>query len=174
MDLDDSLLPDDPEALKAIIRGQRLENDVLREAVDLVRKDPAADPRRLANREKALIAHRLRATHSPASLASRLNLALSSCHYRHARLGRDRHAWLRPLVHEIFGQAKGRYGSRRIHAAPRAGARGSRRRSCAASWPRRALRVFSQVGFLWLVTYFFRVSAWSVLLVIGCGFPCRT
>ena len=34
--------------------------------------------------------------------------------------------------------------------------------------------VFSQVGFLWLVTYFFRVSAWSVLLVIGCGFPCRT
>ncbi|MCH3975572.1 hypothetical protein [Bifidobacterium tibiigranuli] len=89
MDLDDSLLPDDPEALKAIIRGQRLENDVLREAVDLVRKDPAADPRRLANREKALI-------------------------------------------------------------------------------------VFSQVGFLWLVTYFFRVSAWSVLLVIGCGFPCRT
>jgi hypothetical protein len=36
------------------------------------------------------------------------------------------------------------------------------------------VRVFSQVGFLWLVTYFFRVSAWSVLLVIGCGFPCRT
>jgi hypothetical protein len=36
------------------------------------------------------------------------------------------------------------------------------------------LVVFSQVGFLWLVTYFFRVSAWSVLLVIGCGFPCRT
>ncbi|WP_211222960.1 hypothetical protein, partial [Bifidobacterium subtile] len=37
--------------------------------------------------------------------------------------------------------------------------------------PEWALGVFSQVGFLWLVTYFFRVSAWSVLLVIGCGFP---
>ncbi|WP_273296830.1 IS3 family transposase [Bifidobacterium tibiigranuli] len=120
MELDDSLLPDDPEALKAIIRGQRLENDVLREVVALVKKDPAADPRRLSNREKTLMADRLRPTHSLSSLASRLKLALSSYHYHHARLGRDRHDWLRPLVHEIFGQAKGRYGSRRIHATLRA------------------------------------------------------
>jgi transposase InsO family protein len=118
-DGDDDGLPDDPAALKRMIRDQQLELDLMREVVDLVKKDPAADPRRLTNREKTVIADRLRPTHSLTCLASRLGLALSSYHYHHARLGHDKYAWLRPLVRAVFEDSNGRYGSRRIHAALR-------------------------------------------------------
>lgn len=82
----------------------------------MVKKDPAADPRRLGNREKTIVTDRLRPTYSPACLASRLALALSSYHCHHARLELDKYAWLRPLVRAAFAQAHARYGSRRIHA----------------------------------------------------------
>ena len=113
---DDDGLPDDPEELKRMIRDQRLENDLLREVVDLVKKDPAVDPRRLSNREKTIVTDRLRPTYSLTCLASRLSLALSSYHYHHARLGLDKYGWLRPLVRAVFSNAHARYGSRRVHA----------------------------------------------------------
>lgn len=115
----DDGLPDDPATLKRMIRDQQLELDVMREVVDLVKKDPAADPRRLTNRERTMIVDRLRPTYSLTCLASRLGLALSCYHYHHGRLGHDKHVWLRPLVRAVFEGSNERYGSRRIHAALR-------------------------------------------------------
>jgi transposase InsO family protein len=115
----DDGLPDDPEELKRMVRDQRLENDLLREVVALVKKDPAADPGRLGDREKTAITDRLRPTYSLTCLASRLSLALSSYHYHHARLELDKYDWLRPLARAAFEKAHARYGSRRIHAVPK-------------------------------------------------------
>ncbi|KFI45672.1 IS3 family transposase [Bifidobacterium bohemicum] len=99
-----------------MVRDQRLELDLMREVVDPVKKDPAADPGRLTNREKTMMADRLRPTHSPTCLASRLKLALSSYHCHHKRLEHDEYNRLRPLVRAAFDDSNERYGSRRIHA----------------------------------------------------------
>jgi transposase InsO family protein/transposase-like protein len=112
----DDGLPDNPEELKRMVRDQQLELDLMREVVALVKKDPAADPGRLTNREKAGITDRLRPTYSLTCLASRLKLPLSSYHYHHSRLEHDRYGWLRIPVREAFEESMGRYGSRRIHA----------------------------------------------------------
>ena len=99
---------------------------LMREVVEVVKKDPGADLRRLSNREKTMLIDRLRPRYSLRSLTCLLRIAPSSYHYHHARLGVDKYAGLARLrgagVRRIPGAGTGTGGSR-----PRSG-RVSRRR----------------------------------------------
>lgn len=94
---------------------------MMREVVEVVKKDPGADLRRLSNREKTLLIDRLRPAYSPGSMTCLLAIAPSSYHYHHARLGVDKYAGLRAEVAGAFADSKGRYGYRRIKAVLKTG-----------------------------------------------------
>ncbi len=60
----------------------------------------------------------LKASHPLPLLLAAAGLPRSTFFHRQAALkAPDRHAELRARIHEIFTEAKGRYGHRRIHAA---------------------------------------------------------
>ena len=109
----------DAEALRRRIEELELENAVMREVVEVVKKDPGADLRLLSNREKTLLIDRLHPTYSLSSMTCLLGIAPSSYHCHHARLGVDKCAGLRVRVAEAFAPSKGRYGYRRVKAALR-------------------------------------------------------
>jgi len=112
-------LPDDPDQLKRMVEELRLENDLMRAVLEVVKKDPRVDPGALTNREKTQVIDALRPDHSLTRLASRLRIPLSSYHYHHSRrreAGEDRLAWLRPLVRGSFERHHRRWGYRRIWA----------------------------------------------------------
>ena len=89
---------DDAEALRRRVEELELENALMREVVEVVKKDPGADLRRLSNREKTLLIDRLRPAYSLSSMTCLLAIAPSSYHYHHARLGVDKYAGLRAEV----------------------------------------------------------------------------
>lgn len=117
---------DDVEALRRRVEELELENALMREVVEVVKKDPGADLRRLSNREKTMLIDRLRPRYSLRSMACLLRIAPSSYHYHHARIGVDKYAGLRARVARAFADSKGRYGYR-LASRPRSG-RASRRR----------------------------------------------
>ena len=90
---------------------------MMREVVEVVKKDPGADLRRLSNREKTMPVDRLRPRYSLRSMACLLRIAPSSYHYHHARIGVGKYAGLRARVARVFADSKGRYGYRRVKAA---------------------------------------------------------
>lgn len=112
---------DDAEALRRRVEELELENALMREVVEVVKKDPGADLRRLSNREKTLLIDRLRPAYSLRSMTCLLAIAPSSYHYHHARLGVDKYAGLRAEVAGAFADSKGRYGYRRIKAVLKTG-----------------------------------------------------
>ena len=69
---------DDVEALRRRVEELELENAVMREVVEVVRKDPGAGLRRLSDREKTLPVDRLRPTYSLNSMVCLFGIAPSS------------------------------------------------------------------------------------------------
>ena len=69
---------DDVEALRRRVEELELENALMREVVEVVKKDPGADLRRLSNREKTLPVDRLRPTCSLSSMTCLPGIAPSS------------------------------------------------------------------------------------------------
>ncbi|WP_288542012.1 IS3 family transposase [uncultured Bifidobacterium sp.] len=112
---------DDTETLRRRVEELELENSLMREVVEVIKKDPGADLRRLSNREKTLLIDRLRPAYSLSSMTCLLGIAPSSYHYHHTRLAIDKYAGLRTEVAEAFAASKGRYGYRRIKATLRTG-----------------------------------------------------
>ena len=112
---------DDTETLRRRVEELVLENALMREVVEVVKKDPGADLRRLSNREKTLLIDRLRPAYSLNSMICLLGIAPSSYHYHHTRLGVDKYSGFRTEVAEAFAASKGRYGYRRIKAMLRTG-----------------------------------------------------
>ena len=68
---------DDVEALRRRVEELELENALMREVVEVVKKDPGADLRRLSNREKTMLIDRLRPRYSLRSMACLLRIAPS-------------------------------------------------------------------------------------------------
>ena len=108
---------DDVGELRRRVEELELENALMREVVDVVKKDPGASLRRLSNREKTRLIDRLRPMFSLNCLTRRLMIPLSSYHYHHARAGHDKYSDIRVRMRALFKESSSRYGYRRLHHA---------------------------------------------------------
>lgn len=119
----DGQLPDDVESLQKMkdslkkdLRRLKLELAVHRGAIELVKKDPGADPKRLTNKEKTILVDALRTDFGLRELLDFLYLARSSYFYQRKAMSLPgKHEKLRTRIAELSGENKGRYGYRRIH-----------------------------------------------------------
>lgn len=74
-------LPDDPEALKAIVRELQMDNAILREVLDVLKADPGCDPADLTAAERSGVAASLEGRFPIAALRGRLGLPKSTYYY---------------------------------------------------------------------------------------------
>lgn len=113
------------DELDADVERQRREKRELdveiairRGALELLGKEPGADPENLTNREKTILVKQISEAQSVSvkSLLPAVGLAHSTYHYRLNAMRRpDRDAWLLPLVEGAFENSEKRYGYKRVH-----------------------------------------------------------
>lgn len=107
---------DELEELRQELADTKLELDLLKGLVDIVKKDQGADLESLSNREKTALIDALRPMHSLTCLISRLRIAASSYHYSHAALAMpDKHEAVRCAIVEEFAKAHQARGYRYIY-----------------------------------------------------------
>lgn len=107
-------------ALEADIDKLEFKRAVLEGTVELLGKGQGADPRMLANREKAILVESLRPAHKLKDLLDVAGLARSSRRYQMAAMAKpDKYADLRIRICEISHEVRGCYGYRRIHSVLR-------------------------------------------------------
>jgi len=111
--------------LKAQLQDMQMEIDILRETIDVLKKDPGIDRTALKNREKAAIIDALKNKYSLPKLLLGLRISKSSYYY-HQKVIRqaDKYAFARSRIREIFEENHCCYGYRRIyHSLKREGFR---------------------------------------------------
>ncbi len=102
--------------LQAQIRDMRMEIDILKETINVLKKDPGIDQTALKNREKAVIIDALKSKYSLPDLLKRLGLSKSSYYYQEAAKKKpDKYSDIRNRIRQLFHENKQRYGYRRIH-----------------------------------------------------------
>ena len=84
--------PDDLEAIKAQMLDMQMEIDILKETINILKKDPGVDQTSLRNREKAVIIDILKYKYSLPSLCNKLRISKSSYYYQEKVL----HGWYLP------------------------------------------------------------------------------
>jgi transposase InsO family protein len=95
----------------------KLEQDILRKANELLKKEMGIDQQLLTNREKTQLVDALRSEHALSDLLEEVKLPRSSYFYHRARVGLgDKYATVRIVMADVFEQNYRCYGSRRIHA----------------------------------------------------------
>lgn len=95
----------------------QLEIDILKEIINVLKKDPSIDQSTLKNQEKAVIIDALKNKYSLPLLLQKLDLSKSSYYYQKSVLKKgNKYASLSDRIHELFNENKKRYGYRRIHA----------------------------------------------------------
>ena len=106
---------DDVEVLKSQLLDLQLENDILKETIDILKKDPGIDQSSLKNREKAVIVDALRCKYSLPTLLNKMQLSKSSYYYQESSLKKeDKYKDLRLKVVVLFINSNETYGYRRI------------------------------------------------------------
>lgn len=104
------------EKLKSQMQDMQLEIDILKETLEVLKKDPGVDMTTLRNHEKAVIVDALRNGYALPILLQKLKLSRSSCYYqRKQTLYPDKYEALRCHIKVLFATNSGRYGYRRIH-----------------------------------------------------------
>lgn len=104
------------EQLRAQMQDMQLEIDILKETINVLKKDPGIDMASLKNREKAVMVDALKDKHSLPVLLERLGLSKSSYYYQETAMRReDKYDGARRRISELFHENKGRYGYRRIY-----------------------------------------------------------
>ena len=101
VDLDN--LPDDPNELKKIIFDMQFEMDLKEALVDILKKDPGVDPKKLANKEKAILVDALssKKMYSIGQILSYVNLAPATFYYHKKKMGTDQQQTLTTAIREI-------------------------------------------------------------------------
>ena len=131
---------------KMQLRKVQLELDVRQATLEIVKKDPGADPDRLANAEKAAMVTALRTKYKLCELLPVVGMAKSSYEYaRNVQLKgeTEEHAAAREAVIAAFESSGGTYGYRRIVAEVNAGS-GSESR--VGEWTVRAIMAEGEPG----------------------------
>ena len=106
------------EVLRREIRRLQLEQDILKKANELLKKDLGIDRRLLTSREKTVLVDALRTTYPLNDLLRELGLPRSSYFYHRSRVEvADKYAEVRRAMADIFERNYRCYGYRRIHAS---------------------------------------------------------
>lgn len=104
------------DVMRAQMHEMQLEIDILRETINVLKKDPGIDLTPLKNSEKAMIVDALKNKYSLPLLLKKLKLSRSSYYYRKNTQQRsDKHKELRSHIRKLFCENHSRYGYRRIH-----------------------------------------------------------
>lgn len=120
--IDPSELPDDVDELKRRCAKLELDNAILEQTIEILKKDPSVDPSELSNREKAQVIDALRNRFPVSVLCEGLGMSRSSYYYvRAARLRPDPYWQARQRICGIFERSKMTFGSERIWLALRNG-----------------------------------------------------
>ena len=111
---------DELEALRTQIRELQLEVDVLKETIEVLKKDPGVDLTRLTNREKAVIIGAMKKKYALPMLLTYFHIAKSSYYYQKAALSKpDKYMCYREKIKQLFRENRSVYGYRRLHQALR-------------------------------------------------------
>lgn len=106
------------EALKREVRRLRLEQDLLKKANEILKKDLGIDRLLLTNREKTQLVDALREVYTLTELLREVGLPRSSYFYHRARLQvADKYVEVRRVMAGIFESNYRCYGYRRMHAS---------------------------------------------------------
>ena len=104
------------EDLKTQLMDLQMEIDILKETINVLKKDPGVDQTALRNREKAVIIGALKNKYSLPALLNKLDMPRSSYFYQVKVLrGRNKYEELRQRIRVLFEENKERYGYRRIN-----------------------------------------------------------
>jgi transposase InsO family protein/transposase-like protein len=109
--------PDDPACLKRRCEELELDNAILQETIEILKKDPGADSRDLRSREKSQVigALQMKARYPLPNLLKRMNLSPSSYYYHRKRSQRpDPLSSVRVRIRQLFEENRCVYGYRRI------------------------------------------------------------
>ena len=105
------------DELKAKVQDMQLEIDILKQTIDVLKKDPGINKTPLSNGEKAVIADALKTKYPLPVLLKKLKIAKSSYYYQKKRLCFvEKHKDDCQIITTIFHNNKERYGYRRIKA----------------------------------------------------------
>lgn len=107
---------EDINELKAQMLDMQMEIDILKETINVLKKDPGIDQTALTNREKAVIIDALKNKYSLPDLLKKLNLAKSSYYYQEKTIyAEDKYSDLRKRIIQLFHENRDIFGYRRIH-----------------------------------------------------------
>lgn len=139
--------PEGEEALRARVAELELKVAILEGTIDMLKKDPGADPSALTTAERAALAEALRPRFGLPALLRALSLPRSTFYHRLAAASApDPYASLRPLVRDAFRASGGTYGPERVHAElARGEGEPQRARGAASLDPSRPVRVSEKV-----------------------------
>ncbi len=106
------------DALKAKIRDLEMDVAILKETLNIIKKDPGVDVSALKNRNKTEIVNALRNRFGLAPMLDKMSLSRSVYYYDTAHAGDriEKDSESLEAVAEAFRKSKGRYGYRRIHS----------------------------------------------------------
>ncbi len=104
------------EDLKKEIAKLKLEKDILKEAVKLIKKDEGIDVTNLSNKQKAMIINTLKADYPLKKFLIALKISKSSYFYQNTVMSSlDKYSSVRMEIIKIFNENYQSYGYRRIH-----------------------------------------------------------
>lgn len=110
------------EALRRRCAELELDNAILAQTIEVLKKDPGVDPSEMTNREKAAVIDALRGGFEVGALCRRLSIARASYYYCRKAAGRpDPHAATRERIRSIFEGSAMTFGSERVWNALRSG-----------------------------------------------------
>lgn len=111
---DDTLSSKEMANIKSQMLDMQMEIDILKETINVLKKDPGIDQTALKNREKVIDA--LKDKYSLLVLFDMLDISKSSYYYQIKVLnGHDKYDELRARIKSLFDEDKKRYGYRRIY-----------------------------------------------------------
>ena len=107
----------DISELQEQIKHLQMEVDVLKETLNLLKKDPGINITELKNREKAVVIDAMKDKYPLQLLLKVLHIAKSSYYYQRTAIKRpDKHGAIHKNIIELFKENRSCYGYRRIHS----------------------------------------------------------
>ena len=115
-DMDEKISSEEIESLRKQMYELQLEVDILKETINVLKKDPGVDWKNLKNRAKVAVIDAMKEKYPLPALLRKMKLSRSSYYYQIKALAtEDKYKYLRHEVARIFLESKARYGYRRIH-----------------------------------------------------------